>query len=98
MIPATRLRAPATCAAMLIVTLDKPVAGQVTVVDGSPGVLFAAQPAVELPALNVTAGVKIAVTVRPLAPAVPPSAMRKEPGVPTAGLEGGVMPVTDRST
>jgi hypothetical protein len=80
-----------------IATLVEPVPGHITVVEGSlpPGTRTQG-PAVELAELIVTAGEKIAVTHTPLPPAVF-TFIEKLPATPTAGLDGGLMPVTDRS-
>jgi hypothetical protein len=80
-----------------IVTLEAPVAGHVNVVDGSlpPGTTRQGPPA-ELAELIVTAGEKTTVTHTPLPPAVFTS-IEKLPATPTAGLDGGRIPVTERS-
>ena len=95
--PATTARLPACRGVTTIDTLSEPVAGHITVVEGSlpPGTRTQG-PAVELAELIVTAGEKIAVTHTPLPPAVF-TRIEKLPPTPTAGLDGGTMPVTDRS-
>jgi hypothetical protein len=95
--PATTSRFPICRGVTTIATLVEPVVGHITVVEGSlpPGTRRQA-PAVELPELIVTAGEKIAVTHTPLPPAVF-TRIEKLPAIPTAGLDGGTMPVTDRS-
>ena len=95
--PATTARLPACTGVTTTATLVDPVAGHITVVEGSlpPGTRTQG-PAVELPELIVTAGEKIAVTHTPLPPAVF-TRIEKLPATPTAGLDGGTIPVTDRS-
>ena len=61
--PATTLSVPAILGETLIATLASPVAGHITVVAASSVAALAKHPPVEPPALNVTAGWKIAVTV-----------------------------------
>jgi hypothetical protein len=68
--PATTERFPVCRGVAAMVTLEAPVAGHMTVVEGSfpPGTRRQG-PAVEFPELIVTAGEKIAVTHTPLPPA-----------------------------
>ena len=68
--PATTERFPVCRGVAPIVTLEAPVAGHITVVEGSlPPGSRRQGPAVEFPELIVTAGEKIAVTHTPLPPA-----------------------------
>jgi hypothetical protein len=95
--PATTLSGAACSGMTLIATAETPVAGQVTVVEGSPLETLAVQPAVEPDASNVTAGWKIAVTVTPDAPAGVDTPTVTVNGTPTVALAGAKTPVSDRS-
>ncbi len=95
--PATTLSGAACSGMTLIATAERPVAGQVTVVEGSPLEPLAAQPAAEPEALHVTAGWKIAITVTPDAPAGADTPMVTVNGSPTVALPGATMFVSDRS-
>jgi hypothetical protein len=95
--PTTTLSGPVCRGKMLIVTEERPTAGQVTVVDVSPVAALATQFREEPAALNVTAGWKIAVTVTPEAPAGAKTPMLTINGEPTVPPAGAVTPVTERS-
>lgn len=95
--PATTLSGTACNGTMLIATVESPVAGQVTVVEGSPPEALAAQPAVEPEAFHVTAGWKIAITVTSDAPAGAATPIVTVNGTPTVALAGAATPVSDRS-
>ena len=94
--PATTFNGTACCGTTLIATAERPVAGQVTVVEGSPLEVLTVQPAVEPEAFHVTAGWKIAVTVTPDAPAAD-TPMVTVNGSPTVALAGATTFVSDRS-
>ncbi len=96
--PATTLNGIACSGTTRIATVESPVAGQVTVVDGSPLEALAAQPAVEPEALHVTAGWKIAITVTSDEPAGAETPIVTVNGSPTVALAGATTPVSDRST
>jgi hypothetical protein len=95
--PATTFNGAACSGMTLIATAETPVAGQVTVVEGSPAAPLAAQPLVEPEALQVTAGWKIAITVTPDAPAGADTPMVTVNGSPRVALAGATTFVSDTS-
>jgi hypothetical protein len=95
--PATTLSGPACWGVTLITTAERPLAGQITVVDGSPPAELAAQPTVESDGLNATAGWKIAMTATPDAPVGAHSPTRTVKGAPIIPPVGARIPVTARS-